>query len=249
MQLEKRKILITGGSAGIGQQLAADLIERGAQVLVCGRKSARLEQMASSHPKVQTFVCDVRNYDDVLRLRAFTLQSFGAPDVLLNNAAVFRRFEISAPDKPVDDWLDEVDINLMGTLRMTHAFLPAMKTLPEAVIINVTSPSAYLPLAAAPIYSATKAALQSWTISLRHQLRDSSVSAIELNPPVVDTRMNKNNPDVEGLKLWSIKEFSEHVIDRLERSGAKDILVGDAKFVRTMSRIVPSLVFKKMNPA
>ncbi|MEM9195209.1 MAG: SDR family NAD(P)-dependent oxidoreductase, partial [Myxococcota bacterium] len=237
MEISNRKVLITGGSAGIGRQLAIDLTERGAAVLVCGRSPERLDTLRAEHPNIGTFVCDVRDYESVVRLREFATQSIGVPEVLFNNAAIFRRFDINATEHSIDLWLDEVDINLMGTLRVTHAFLPLMKNLPEATILNLTSPSAYIPLASAPVYSATKASLHSWTQSLRHQLRGSPVRVLELNPPAVDTQMNQNNPDVEGLKLWSVEAFSRHVITELERSGSKDILVGDAKLVRRMSRV------------
>lgn len=233
---------------GIGRQLATDLVDRGAKVLVCGRDPARMEEMRAKLPKVDSFVCDVRDYGSVVALRDYAGQRFGAPDLLINNAAVFRRFDVEDTSYSIDSWLEEVDINFLGTLRVTHAFLPKMTRLPSATIINVTSAAGYLPMTAAPIYSATKAALQSWTVSLRHQLKHSSVRVIELNPPAVDTRMNKNNPGVEGLKLWSTYDFSQHVIRQLEKKGDADILVGDAKLVKRLSRFAPSFVFKKINP-
>ena len=247
MQIQDRRVLITGGSAGIGLRLAMDLSDRGAKVLVCGRDSARLAQVKAEFPRLLATVCDVREYESVVRLRRFAQETLGTPDVLFNNAAVFRRFDVAEPEHPVDVWLEEIDINLMGVLRVTHAFLPMMKKLPEAMVVNVTSPAAYIPMTAAPVYSATKAGIHSWTVSLRHRLRETGVRVIELNPPAVDTQMNRNNPDVEGLKMWSTEEFSRHVVAQLERSGKKDILVGDAKLVRTMSRIAPGFVFKKMN--
>ena len=248
MKIDGRKVLITGGSVGIGRQLAGDLVDRGARVLVCGRDLARLDDLRTKLPRVDSFVCDVRDYASIVALRDYAEQTFGTPDLLMNNAAVFRRFDVEDASYSIDSWLEEIDINLLGTLRVTHAFLPAMTSLPGATIVNVTSAAGYVPIAAAPIYSATKAALQSWTVSLRHQLKDSSVRVIELNPPAVDTRMNKNNPGVEGLKLWSTRDFSQHVIRQLERKNGGDILVGDAKLVHRLSRVVPGMVFNKMNP-
>ena len=106
-----------------------------------------------------------------------------------------------------------------------------------------------MPLSAAPVYSASKAAIQSWTKSLRHQIRGTGVSVIELNPPAVDTQMNRGNPDVEGLKLWSTEEFSQHVLRQMARSRTKDILVGDAKLVSRMVRLAPGYLFNRMNPS
>ena len=248
MKIEGLKVLITGGSIGIGRQLASDLLDRGAEVLVCGRDPGRLDDVRTKLPRLRSFVCDVRDYESILALRDYAERSIGTPDLLINNAAVFRRFDVEDADYSLDRWLEEVDINLLGTLRVTHAFLPKMTSLAAATIVNVTSAAGYLPITAAPVYSATKAALQSWTVSLRHQLRGGPVRVIELNPPAVDTRMNKNNPGVEGLKLWSTRDFSQHVIKRLERRGDKDILVGDAKLVQRLSRFAPGFVFSKMNP-
>ena len=232
---------------GIGLQLACDLLDAGADVLVCSRDSSHLDSLREQHPSLRTCVADVRDYDSLLALRKYAMETMGPPDLLINNAAVFRRFDVEDRDYALDSWLEEVDINLMGTLRVTHAFLKPMTALPKATIVNVTSAAGYVPMTAAPVYSATKAALQSWTISLRYQLRETPIRVIELNPPAVDTRMNKNNPGVAGLKLWSTREFSKYVIDQLKRRGDRDILVGDAKLVHRLSRWMPGLVFNKIN--
>ena len=249
MTFQGTRVLITGGSAGIGRQLALDFTKRGASVIICGRDENRLNTLVAEAPNVRAFKCDVRDNASVTAFRDDVLRTFGPPDVLINNAAIFRRFDVQDSSLDVTQWLDEIDINVMGVLRMTYALLPSLVALEQATIVNVTSPSAYSPLAAAPVYSASKAALHSWTVSLRHQLRNTSVSVIELNPPVVDTQMNANNPDVEGLKRWSTVEFSEHVLNAFTRTRTKDILVGDAKLVKRMTRLAPAWVFSKMNPA
>lgn len=248
MEFKGSKFLITGGSLGIGRQMAIDLLERGAEVLVCGRDAARLSSLQSEFAGIATHVCDVRDQDGVLALRDRALAVFGAPDVLINNAAVFRRFDVLDPSQSADQWVSEIDINVIGTMRVTHAMLPLMVKGAGGTIINLTSPAAYLPMTAAPAYSASKAAIFSWTTSLRHQLKGTNVSVIELNPPVVDTRMNQNNPNVEGMKRWSTEDFSRHVLRKLERSTSRDILVGDAKLVKSMTRLVPGMVFNIMNP-
>lgn len=248
MTFDGTTFLVTGGSLGIGRQMTIDLIARGAQVLVCGRHASHLEALEREVPGVKTQVCDVRDYPSVLALRDRAQELFGAPDVLINNAAIFQRFDVQDEALPVDHWISEIDINVMGTMRVTHALLPLLRRSSGATIVNLTSPAAYLPMTAAPAYSASKAAIYSWTVSLRHQLRDTNISVVELNPPVVDTRMNANNPNVEGMKRWSTEKFSAHVLERLGRSRRRDILVGDARLVKSMSRIVPGMVFNIMNP-
>lgn len=249
MTFQGTTFLITGGSAGIGRQMATDLLARGARVLVCGRSQARLDAFAAECPEVLTHACDVRDYDSVLGLRDATARAFdGAPDILINNAAIYRRYDLRDASVPLDDWLRELDINLLGTMRVTHALLPLLIQRGTGTIINLTSPAAYLPQANAPFYSASKAAIHSFTRSLQHQLRESDVSAIQLNPPAVDTQMNAANPEIEGLRLWSVDEFSRTVLDQLASSRRKDILVGDAKLVQRFSRWMPGFVFNKMNP-
>ena len=247
MDIEGRKVLITGGSLGIGRRLALDFVGQGAQVLVCARDVDKLDELKQTSPDIAVFPCDVRSAESVTKFRERALETFGTPDILINNAAIFRRVDLLRDDTPVDAWLEEVDINLSGVLRITHAFLPHLMKLQTATIINLTSPSSDIPMTAAPFYSATKAAIYSWTVSLRHQLRGTAIRVIELNPPAVNTRMNKENPDVEGLKLWSTDEFAATVLRRLRKRRRNEILVGDAKLVRVMSRIAPDFVFNKMN--
>ncbi|MEO0424436.1 MAG: SDR family NAD(P)-dependent oxidoreductase [Pseudomonadota bacterium] len=248
MDFSGTRFLITGGTAGIGYTMALDLVKQGARVVVCGRDSDRLEALQAVTGRIKALRCDVRDAQSVLALRDAAVEAYGPPDVLINNAAIFKRYQLADRSVTMEDWLEELDINLMGALRVTHALLPHFLDRGRGTIVNVTSPAAFIPLAAAPTYSASKAALQSFTKSLRHQLRDTGVSVIELNPPAVNTQMNVNNPDVEGMKLWSLPEFSTHVLARLAQQPGRDILVGDAKLVSRMRRLAPQLVFNKMNP-
>ena len=118
MAFERKKFLITGGTAGIGQQLALDLLAQGAQVMICGRNEVRLAELKAAHPKLATTPCDVRQNQDVVALRDAALAHFGVPDVLINNAAIFRRFDLQDQSLDVNYWLDEIDINVMGVLRV-----------------------------------------------------------------------------------------------------------------------------------
>jgi uncharacterized oxidoreductase len=248
MAFNGTRFVITGGSIGIGRQLAIDLAADGAQVLVCARSADSLEALAAEYPSIATQICDITDEWDVSALRDAAVRHFGAPDVLINNAAMFQRLDLNDDAVPVDRWLAEAEVNVKGTLRVTHAFLPLMRDLDRATIVNLTSGLAYAPDAGAPLYSASKAAIASWTRSLRHQLRDTGVSVIELSPPVVDTRMNVNNPGSEGRKKWSTEEFSRAVLKSLDRDRTKDILIGDGKMAKTASRFAPNLLFKQMNP-
>ncbi|MEL6344862.1 MAG: SDR family NAD(P)-dependent oxidoreductase [Myxococcota bacterium] len=246
MDFSNDKVLITGGTRGIGRQLARDFAEHGARVVVCGRDRERLTSVAA-HPNIDATPCDVRDDASVQALAATVADTLGTPTVVINNAAIFQ--QIALLDSPVESWLREVDINLMGVLRVTHALLPGLLDADRATIVNLTSPAGYVPMTAAPVYSATKAAINSWSQSLHHQLRHTNVSVIMVNPPVVDTQMNADNPNVEGMKRWSTEAFSEAVLSQFSRSRTRDIHIGDAWLVSRIARFVPSMIFSRMNPS
>ncbi|MEM9073156.1 MAG: SDR family NAD(P)-dependent oxidoreductase [Myxococcota bacterium] len=199
-----KRIVITGGSIGIGLELAKALIAEGAQVLVCARNRPALEAAQQNTPSLAIAQCDVARDDQVSALLETARSTLGGVDVLINNAAVFRRLDI-LERSTLESQLEEIDINLKGPVRVTGVFLPELLRSEEPIIVNLTSALGYAPMAAAPTYSATKAAINSWTISLRHQLRHSKARVVLLSPPVVDTRMNADNPDVEGMKIMTAR--------------------------------------------
>lgn len=245
MKLRGKNILITGGSIGIGLEMAKQLIEEGANVLICARNLAPLKQAKVENPAIEITQCDVTVQEQVEQLLEKSKTLFGGIDILINNAAVFRRFNI-LEDYPLEKQLEEIDINLKGPVILTNVFLKALMQRKEAMIVNLTSPSAYMPMAASQIYSATKSGLQSWTISIRHQLRNTNVKVVELNPPAVDTRMNSYNPDLDGMTLMSPLKFAQVAVDGIKK-GKEEILVSHSRIMKYMSRILPNLAFKVVN--
>lgn len=245
MDLKAKRVVITGGSMGIGLQLARKLNDEGAHVMVCARNEERLKEVKRQNPQLEIAVCDVTDQGDVQRLAESAKQLLGGIDILFNNAAVFKLHDLSG-SYSVEKQLEEIDINLSGTLRVTHAFLPLLKEGKEPTIVNLTSGLAYIPVSAAPTYSASKAAINSWTWSLRDQLKDSSVKVVLLSPPVVDTRMNKDNPTSEGMKKISAEEFAKIVLKGLKK-GKMEILAKPIDGLKYISRIIPNMAFKMMN--
>ena len=231
---------------GIGKEIVKKLYTRGANIVTCGRRLEPLKKLADELPGVKITVCDVTNYEQVKMLREFCISKFGGIDILVNNAAVFNRFDVLDESYGLDSQLKEIDINLVGPIMLTHTFLPDLLRRKESAIVNLTSPSAFLPLIKAPIYSATKAALQSWTLSLREQLKSTNVTVIDLNPPAVDTQMNENNPGVEGMKLMSPVKFADIFVKGLEK-GKTEIMPSHAGLMRVMRRMAPNFTFKMLN--
>jgi len=247
MDFENKRVVITGGSIGIGYHLAMKLMSKGAHVLVCARSLPALERAKHDFPSLEIVQCDITNQSDVEHLLATAREVMGGVDVLINNAAVFQRLEV-LDGTTLDRQLREIDINLAGTVRVTGVFMEELQRSPEPVIVNLTSALGFTPMAAAPIYSATKAAINSWTISLRHQLRHTSAKVVLLSPPVVDTRMNEDNPDVEGMDVMSAERFAELTVAGLEK-GRTEILVKPINSFKYLSRFMPGQAFKAINPS
>ena len=245
MNLKGKNALITGGSIGIGLELARKLIAEGANVIICARNLSALEKAKNENPSLEIAQCDVTKSDQVAKLLERTIEVFGGIDLLINNAAVFRRFNILS-DYPLEKQLEEIEINFKGTVQVTNIFLKALLKSKEPTIVNLTSALSFMPMAAAPIYSATKAAINSWTISLRHQLRNTKANIILLSPPAVDTRMNVDNPDVEGMKLMSPEKFAALTIKGLKK-GKNEILVSPVSSFKMLSRFLPGQAFKMIN--
>ena len=188
MQTKGNTILITGGASGVGLALAAAFQAAGNKVIIAGRRQAALDGAMAAHPGLVAYVLDVEDAAAIVSFAARVTADHPGLNVLVNNAGIMRAEDVLAdPAAMLADAQATIATNLLGPIRMTGAMLPHLRDQPGATIINVTSGLAFVPLAATPTYSATKAALHSWTMSLRHQLRGTGVAVLELVPPMVQT--------------------------------------------------------------
>ena len=219
MKLCGNTILITGGATGIGYALAEQFLARGNTVLLCGRREDRLKEVQKEHPEFIIKVCDVTNEQDREALFTWVSKEFPALNVLVNNAGIQRDIDIL---KGMGDLLtgeSEISVNLTAPIHLTARFVPFLLKQRAAAIINVSSGLALRPESAArmPIYTATKAGLHAFSISLRGQLMDSPVEVIELLPPAVVSELNPEGRKKRGavFKGLGAKEYAESVFDRL----------------------------------
>jgi uncharacterized oxidoreductase len=189
MKISGNTILITGGGSGIGQGLAAALQKAGNFVIISGRRQAALEETVKAHPGMRAEVLDVDSADDINAFAARVSKTYPALNVLINNAGIMRPEDVTAANYSPATAEAIVTTNLLGPIRMIAAMLPHLQKQKSATIINVTSGLAFVPLAFTPTYNATKAALHSYTQSLRHQLRKTAVEILELAPPAVATEL------------------------------------------------------------
>ena len=240
MNLRNRTILITGGSAGIGLAFAIKFVELGNEVIVTGRRQAVLDEVKAKYPKLHTIQSDVADPAKVAALAARVKADFPNLDVLMNNAGIMHYENLKAPAADLAALTAEMDINVGGVIRMTSAFIDIL-TVNKGTVINVSSALAFAPLPATPIYSATKAAIHSYTQSLRFQLEESGVEVIELMPPGVKTALSADLPEGGLLSLITTDELVKQSFASL-KAGALEIRPGQSKTLALMRRLAPDFI-------
>ncbi len=201
MKTTGNTILITGGGSGIGRGLAEAFHALGNQVIIAGRRREFLEETVSANPGMAAEILDVTNAGSIREFAAAITAKYPALNVLINNAGIMRREKFTAQDPALLDAEAIVTTNLLGPIRLTAALLPHLLSKADAALINVSSGLAFVPLAMTPTYSATKAAIHSYTQSLRYQLQGTSVDVIELPPPYVATDLMDGRTDPRAMPL------------------------------------------------
>ena len=212
MQPSGNTILITGGGSGIGRGLAEALQAAGNQVIIAGRRQSALDAATSANPGMKSLVLDVERAGSICSFAAEAMERFPKLNVLINNAGIMRAENLKAEPVDLADAEAIVAINLLGPIRLTGALLPHLKHQPNATVINVSSGLAFVPLALTPTYCATKAAMHSYTQSLRYQLRGTAVEVLEIIPPYVQTELMNGAEDPRAMPL---KEFLAETISLL----------------------------------
>lgn len=248
MKLARRTILITGGTGGIGTELAKQLLQRGNTVIITGRDRERLE-VAKQAYGLNMFQSDVGDPIAIAKLREEVLAKFPGLDTLINGAGIMRKLKLDQ-DRDLTDLVREIEINLCGPVRMIQQFLPHLETRKDALIVNISSALAFVPMPVAPIYCATKAAIHSYTQSLREQLDGTGVRVVELAPPGIETPMLQGEfaEEKKGMKTMTPEALARHAIAAIE-SGKLEIRPGQSNLLKLMSRIAPGLALKMLSMA
>lgn len=189
MNTSGNTILITGGGSGIGRALAESFHALGNQVIIAGRRQAALDEVTRAHPGMASLVLDIESADAIRDFAARLTARHPGLNAIVHNAGIMRAENLLDPGTGLADAEATVATNLLGPIRLTAALLPHLLKQPGATIMTVTSGLAFIPLAGTPTYCATKAALHSYTESLRYQLRNTAVEVLELAPPYVQTEL------------------------------------------------------------
>ena len=212
MNISGNTILITGGGSGIGRGLAEALHAQGNVVIITGRRKAVLEETAAANPGMKFLTLDVENRSAVRAFAVRMASEFPALNVLINNAGIMRAEDLLAQQDDLGDAEAIVSTNLLGPIRLTAALLPLLRKQTRSTIINVSSGLAFVPLAMTPTYCATKAAIHSYTLSLRYQLKGTTTEVLEIAPPYVQTDLMNGAEDPRAMPL---KDYIAETVELL----------------------------------
>lgn len=240
MNLTNNKILITGGATGIGLGLTEMFLKENNTVIICGRRDDVLEEVSAKYPNVITKQCDLNNEVERIALYNWIAENHNDLNVLVNNAGIQNWMNI-ADDNFYEEATKEIETNVTAPIHLTSLFtkLQSLNT-----IINVTSGLAFVQLSKVPVYCATKAFFHSFTLSLRHQLKEKNIEVIEMIPPALNT-------DLGGKGLHDgqpeVKDFVASILEQL-KAGKNELTFG---FSEIMANAAPDSIkatFNRMNP-
>jgi len=220
MEMTGNTIFITGGGSGIGRGLAEAFHRRGNQVIISGRRKKNLADTLKANPGMESIELDVQDPASIAAVSKELTQKFPKLNVLINNAGIMQIDDVSGP---VDDAVavSTITTNLLGPIRLTSALVGHLKQQKTSAIINISSVLGFVPLAMTAVYSSTKAAMHSYTLSLRYKLRHSSVEVIEIAPPWVQTDLLNSNNEPRAMPL---PDFIRETMALLD-SDQKEIVV------------------------
>jgi len=217
MKLSGNTIFITGGTSGLGLAFAERFLELGNKVIICGRREDRLNHLKEKHPGLITYSFDVSNSSQRENIADTIINEHPDVNILMNNAGIQLVADLTKPVN-MDNIISEIETNLTAPIHLGSLFATHLATKPESAIINISSGLAFTPIAFMPVYCATKAAIHSLTMSLRYQMRDTSVKIFEIIPSSTDTelghqRRTDKNETHGGIPII---EFLEEAMDALK---------------------------------
>jgi uncharacterized oxidoreductase len=248
VETKNNTILITGGATGIGFSLAETLVSAGNKVIICGRREGKLKEAKDKLPQIQAKVCDVSKEKERESLFNWVKDNFRDLNVLINNAGIQRMVNLKKGTQDLFSDENEVETNLIAPIHLSAYFIPLLLKKKESAIINVSSGLGFVPIASMPVYCATKAAIHSFTVSLRYQLRDTSIKVFEIVPPAVDTELGKGTTEEGDQEYRGIppSEVAKAALTAMANN-EYEIVVGEAKGLVMGARTNPELTFQKIN--
>ena len=231
MNISGNTILITGGGSGIGRALAEALHAKGNKVIIAGRRERALDAVTEANPGMESMLLDIQDATDITRFARQAVERFPKLNAIIQNAGIMKPENVPAADN-LGIAEETIMTNLLGPIRLTTALLPHLMKQPDATVLTVSSGLAFVPLAPTPTYSATKAAIHSWSIGLREQLKKTSVRVIEIAPPYEQTELMGAQQAIDPAAM-PLADFTAEVMSILEtRPDADEVIVERCKPLR-----------------
>jgi uncharacterized oxidoreductase len=225
MKMTANTILITGGGSGIGRALAEAFHKLGNTLIIAGRRQGVLDETTKANPGMKSVTLDIESAEAIRAFGTKIAKEYPALNVVIHNAGIMRPENLLEQPEDLEDAEATITTNLLGPIRLTAALLPQLKKQPAATIMTVSSGLAYMPMALTPTYCATKAAIHSYSLTLRYQLRRTNIEVLELVPPYVQTEL-MGSRQASDPRAMPLKDFIEETMKILkERPEAKEILV------------------------
>jgi uncharacterized oxidoreductase len=253
MKITGNTVLITGGATGIGLALTEAFLASGNEVIVCSRNEDHLMRAAEKFPGLHTRVCDLSSPEGCASLHEWAVSSFPEVNILINNAGIqrvvdFRKGPADLLRHRTVDGMDEIDVNLKGYVYLAAYFVPDLMKKKEAAIINISSGLGFIPMTITPVYSATKAAVHSFSVSLRHQLRNTTVKVFEIIPPIVDTDLDRGERKARGQHNRGIppEEVAKASLPAIA-ADVYEVAIGMAQGLKAGSKSNFDEIFNNMN--
>jgi short-subunit dehydrogenase involved in D-alanine esterification of teichoic acids len=241
MKLSKHTVLVTGGSAGIGLEVARKFKKHNNRVIICGRNAEQLTSAAKEIGDIETIQCDLAKEGDLHILIDTLKTKVGKLSILVNNAGVQQNYNFTEvdPEPTLNDIDWEIDVNFTAIVKLTTLCLPLLRQQPQSAIINMSSGLALAPKRSAPVYCATKAAVHIFSKAFRYQMEDfaPNIAVFEAIIPLVDTNMTRGR-DKKG-KI-SPEQVAKEVFEAMERD-KYEIYVGKVKLLVFLQRVLPQL--------
>jgi len=241
-------ILITGGATGIGFALAEAFLKKENEVLICGRREDKLAEAKAKLPQLHTLKCDVAEAEERKRMLEWAVSNFGSLNILVNNAGIQREIDFKKGTVDLMSGENEIEINLQAPVHLSALFVPYLMKQKESAIVNISSGLAFVPIAIMPVYCATKAAIHSFSLSLRHQLKGTSIKIFEIIPPTTDTELDRGARDKRGQADRGVKPevVAASAIEAMEKDNY-EVAIGQAQFLMDSSRKDPERIFQMIN--
>jgi len=245
MKISNNTILITGGSSGIGLAMAKEFLKHDNVVIICGRNTKKLEQARLLNPKLRTITCDVSDDLSASEMVNTILKDYPSLNMIVNNAGMMHLHDVAESSLALELQKKEIMINVYGVISLCDRFIPHLMKQKQSAIVNITSGLAYMPFVASPVYAATKAAIHSYSQSIRVALRSTPVSVFEVLPPMVDTEMS-HGIDMPGMKKMQAEKLAQITVAKINNN-QKEIRPGVSAMMIKMYLWFPWMVNKMMS--